>query len=601
MRARSRRLVPAVAAVAFGAATVVLFVISRGKWSDAIIDSGSEWIYSDALSRGQTLYRDVIYWFGPFTPYFLAAFFVVLGSSFRTLAIAGIVGSVGTLFALFFALRRVTDRTSAAFWTALAVPVLVFMPNAGGSIIGMGYRIWHPATFALIAISLASRRPVRHDVWRLLGVIASAALAGLSRTEWGILTAVAAGFATALRERFRPRFLREAVLIALGSVVFFSLVLGVFVFLAGPESILRDGHLFFARLPKETRTFSVDFSGIRDWRRGFLELLYSAGMWLGAFVAIEILATRKEDPGRARERLPFIAVLLAFLVVLAALGGASGAVLFSAAPLICLAAFVLGLLRAGRPRGAALGAFGLFGLLASHRRIFHIGDSAYVAPPMLFVFVSAAGLLHLALTRERRKRVRNRLRFGILTALGLLTMLAFAGRAVGFLSDPRIAIPGTGHMLSARPQLARDISDLVTDLRRNSRPDDGLVVFPEGQVVNFLAGRSNPLRQKLYIPGYVTDENEPALLVELQRTRPRAIVIWNRPTGEYGRASFGQDYAKRIGRWIQENYVRNRPLDRTKPYILFWRRDDRRESFATPTSTLSRRGVSVDPATVAIG
>jgi len=94
-------------------ASVGLFLVSLGKWSDPIIDSGSEWMYADALARGQLLYRDVVYWFGPFTPYFQAIFLRIFGSSFVSLVISGIVGSVFTLVALYWALRRVSGRREA--------------------------------------------------------------------------------------------------------------------------------------------------------------------------------------------------------------------------------------------------------------------------------------------------------------------------------------------------------------------------------------------------------------------------------------------------------------------------------------------------------
>src|SRR5207249_10307282 len=76
---KTRRLIFTLLLVA---PTILLFLVSRGKWSDAIIDSGREWIVPDALARGDLLYRDVVYWFGPFTPYFHAAFFALFGSSF---------------------------------------------------------------------------------------------------------------------------------------------------------------------------------------------------------------------------------------------------------------------------------------------------------------------------------------------------------------------------------------------------------------------------------------------------------------------------------------------------------------------------------------
>jgi hypothetical protein len=559
-------------AAALALSSIALFIVSRGKWSDAIIDSGTEWVYADALSRGELLYRDVTYWFGPFTPYFLAAFFAILGSSFRTLAVAGIVGSIGTLGALFFALRRVTSRIDAALWTALAVPTLVFMPNAGGSIIGMGYRIWHPATFALIAIALASRRLTARDGWRQAAIAASAAMAGLSRTDWGILTLVAVGFAVALRERFRREFRREVLLISLGAVTLVLFVLGIFLALAGADAVLKESRLFLIGLPQETRAFLLAFSGVRDWRTGLMQLVYSAAMWCGAFLVIDVWSTRKEDRGRARRRLPLFAGLLACLGLSASLGGASGAVLFSAAPVVCLAATFCALLRGGGPRAAALGGFGVFGFLASHRRVFHIGDSAYVAPPLLFAFISAAALLALAVAYEPRETVRSRLRNGILVGLMILMTFAYVGRAVQYLSDPRIAIPGTAGMLSAQPQVSREIVNVARAVREGTHSGEALVVFPEGQVLNFLSNRPNPLRQKLYIPGYLTADNELALLDDLNRKRPRAIVIWNRPTGEYGRGSFGVDYAMRIDQWIRKNYERRRTVDRGRSYALYMRR-----------------------------
>jgi hypothetical protein len=306
-----------------------------------------------------------------------------------------------------------------------------------------------------------------------------------------------------------------------------------------------------------------------------MQLVYSAAMWGGGYLVVEVWSTRKEDPGRSRRRLPHFAVLLASLGLSALLGGASGAVLFSAAPLVCLVAVFFALFVGSATRAPALGGFGLFGLLASHRRIFHIGDSAYVAPPLLFAFVSVAALLELAVEHEPSDVVRQRLRRGTLTALGALIAFSFVGRAVQYSSDPRVAIPGTAGMLSARPRLAQEIVSVASMIRERTRPGDGLVVFPEGQVLNFLSGRTNPLRQKLYIPGYLTSDNEAALLVDLNRKRPKAIVIWNRPTGEYGRGSFGTGYAKAINHWIQQNYVQAVAPRRGSSYLLMWRKDDR--------------------------
>jgi hypothetical protein len=122
-------------------ATAVLWIVSRGKWSDAIVDSGTEWIYADALARGQMLYRDALYWFGPFTPYFQAAFFRLFGSSFSTLVLCGLAGR-SACYGRCSSLSAVTGRREAICGRPRD-PALLFMPNSGGAILGMDTG-WHP-------------------------------------------------------------------------------------------------------------------------------------------------------------------------------------------------------------------------------------------------------------------------------------------------------------------------------------------------------------------------------------------------------------------------------------------------------------------------
>lgn len=535
--------------VLFAAATAALWIVSRGKWSDAIIDTGTEWMYADALSRGKMLYRDVIYWFGPFTPYYQAAFLRVFGSSFGSLAAAGIVGSVAAVAALYLALSAVTWRREALLWTGLAVPVLVFMPNAGGSILGMGYRIWHPATFALLALALACRPAVSRKGLAAAGIGCLCAFAALSRTEWGLMAL--AGVVTALSVSGRSGWRRDALIAAAAAAALFLGVVGAFALAAGKEAVLTDGHLFLTGLSPQTRQFLVRFSGVLDWRRGLALMLYSTAMWSGAVLVIYRIALgRRRRPGLGKA----FAVVVAVLAVSALCGGASGAVLFSAAPLVCLAAIPTGYLRRGPPHTAALCAAGVVGLLASHRRPFHIGDSAYVGPPLLFALVAAAGLLRLLVSLARPPAMRRRLRTALTAGVAVLAAAAFAGRFAQYASDGRVPVPGTGGMLMANPRTAEEIVATAAAVRAATAQGEGLVVFPEGQVVNLLSERSNPLRQTLYIPGYLTDENEPALIEDLRRKRPRAIVLWPRFTSEYGPGLFGDDYGLAVLAWIRENY-----------------------------------------------
>src|SRR5207247_7509540 len=140
-RSLARRLPAAAFFLAASLALLLLWTVSRGKWGYAIVDSGREWIVPDSLARGELLYRDIVYWFGPLTPYLHALLFRLFGSTFLTLVFAGVLTSAAVLMALYLALRRVTGRTEACLGVTLAIPLLVFMPSAVGALLGMAYRI----------------------------------------------------------------------------------------------------------------------------------------------------------------------------------------------------------------------------------------------------------------------------------------------------------------------------------------------------------------------------------------------------------------------------------------------------------------------------
>jgi hypothetical protein len=450
------------------------------------------------------------------------------------------------------ALRTVAEAREAGLWTALAVPALVFMPNAGGSILGMGYRIWQAATFSLLALAVASTVGSRRSSLRrgvLVGVLC--AFAGLCRTEWGVIAGAAAMLCTfSVRS---PRRGKEIAGVALGFLAIFGGTIAFFLQVAGRRAVVEDGKLFLTGLPAETRTFLVDFSGVRDWPGGVLEMLYASLALCGLVAALRVAATAREDRRRIRREFLFLAAVLVLLAGLAAAGGATGLSLFSAAPLLCAVAIPVGLRERTR-EGAALAGFGLAGVLSSYRRPFHIGDGGYVGPPLLFAFVAAAGLLAILARRERNASIAarfHRLATGVRVSL---VVLGFVARFAHYRGDERRPIPGTQGMLSGSDETRDRLMAAVRTIRRSSRTDETLVVFPEGEVLNFLTQRPNPIRHKLYIPGYLNAENEAEVLEELRHAKPGMIVLWPRLAGEYGRGFFGDGYGARILVWVRKEY-----------------------------------------------
>src|SRR6185369_10605971 len=130
--------------------------------------------------------------------------------------------------------------------------------------------------FTLVAIALAAEGP---GPWRAAAVGGLCALAGLCRTEWGIVALAGSTAAAAIRGRSWRGRLREALLASGAYLALFGGTIGAFVAVVGPKAVLQDGHLLLTGLSPETRRHLLNVSGLRDPTGGFLRLLYSAVLW----------------------------------------------------------------------------------------------------------------------------------------------------------------------------------------------------------------------------------------------------------------------------------------------------------------------------------
>lgn len=182
-------------------------------------------------------------------------------------------------------------------------------------------------------------------------------------------------------------------------------------------------------------------------------------------------------------------------------------------------------------------------------------------------------LLYLFVARERTSEASAGLRNGLLAAIGVLAFFAFAGRFFQYFSDDRVPIPGTQGMLSARGERVRELVGLAAAIRNETSEGEGLIVFPEGEILNYLSHRANPIRHKLYLPGYLTGRNEEEIRREVERWKPRVIVVWPRPVGEYGSGDFGKHYGTRIRDLIDKEYdlhrIRSGGRERSRVLLAF--------------------------------
>jgi hypothetical protein len=105
----------------------------------------------------------------------------------------------------------------------------------------------------------------------------------------------------------------------------------------------------------------------------------------------------------------------------------------------------------------------------------------------------------------------------------------------------------------------------VDYLKKNTTKNSTVVVFPEGVGINFFTDRATPLRHHGFLPSDITMFGEDKILTEIRSAKIDYVVILTRDTSDCGPASFGVDYAKKIQKWIDDNYVPIKQFG-AKPY-----------------------------------
>ena len=453
---------------------------------------------------------------------------------------AGAVTAAAALVALSTRPRAASPgrarRRSGRRWP---IPALVFMPNAGGALLGMGYRIWHAAASRSRAVALAAGARgagARAAVGR---AGARGGAAGLCRTEWGLAALAAAVLAcrAASQGPSGARLGRRAASARRRS----SLVFGGESRPLRPRGGLARGGLRRRARPADGtpagdaalpgRVLRACATGSRESP----ELVYSAAMWLRALSRARAWLASS----RRRTEAPRVAESLARLVLrgarrVGALAAAPAAPSSSAPrPLVCGARrCVRGLCAPARDRSAAV----LGGL--------RLAGTAPLVPPALphrrLRLRRAAAALRVRLRGRTPAALRRRARAaGARTRLaprrlrGVVAALARRARSPGGPGHTRRgrARPSRGPAACSRrgpSSRARSRSSQPPCARRTARRRRPRRVSG-GRASNLLSGRPNPIRHKLYLPGYLTADERAGVLAELERARPAAIVLWRRP------------------------------------------------------------------------
>jgi|GEM_PF-1391993 len=554
-------------------AAVFLTVFTWGKWGDALIDVGRELEIPRKLVEGAVLYRDAAFNYGPFSPYFNATLFGLLGVSVRSLVAGGFLCAAAGAVLVYLLCRRFLGGCASLAMVAVFLLESVFQHyfriGCFNFILPYSVSAVHAVLFAFGALLFAFRYLDRREGGALVVAGLLAGLCLLCKLEVAValmLTLAACTLLRGRRVRWNPAsaaaktalWAAPAALVAAGG--YLPLIMaGSF------GQVILENSFRADLMDVRSNVFFRECLGIYSFSANVVDTLGSIAFWAAGAAAMGLCAWLiSSGLGSGWRGRVGCGVIAAAAVLGASWFAVSFRTVFLCLPVACIAVVVVSGVRAtaagtgGRKEDAQACAFGLFALLMMGRILFRARTADYgfflVLPALMLFGVFLAGLL----PRWLRFPAHLRRPYVFLVLLLLVSQSArnFVQSSVPWYRAKNFTIEGAnGRMAADAGPRYRAMAAAIRYLADHSGPGETLVVIPEGAAVNFLTGIDNPTPYNLFIPPELAaPEAEERVIGALREKKVDRVLIIDRRLPEYGFRGPGIDYAHRLMKFVGENY-----------------------------------------------
>ncbi len=562
----------------FACAAFLLFalmlVVSWRRWTSPITDSGREMDLPLRLLRGELLYRDINYLYTPFSPYFNSLLYRLFGIHQDVLLASGIFFSILITVLCYRIARRILDPSDAAIATMAVILLCVFKPS-GNLISPYGYSALHGTAMALGTLLFSLRYAEKRSLGELIMAGVMIGLAAVTKQEFALASAVTVTAAVIYLERRNLKGMMVGLMAAAAPALIVAVpVFGFFFYRVDWRILIEDCHLLYTHLPASLVFYNSHRTGLDRPLFSLIQMVGAGAVGIAAMSAIAFLGDRTRQTWR-RTGLLLIVSLLVILTIKLVVGNHWDGSPLRALPFLLIAILISYWRRGeGSARGesepAALFMIAAYSLAILARVALRVPSGGayggFFLPTSLILFAHLF-IRGLPQTLERwtsdpaSGRRARQISLGLLGALLIVTAVVFGVR-YRRVFNYRIVAP---HGCFYAPRASgREIADALSFIKSHTQSQDPIAVFPEGADLAFLTGRRMPLRVQIFLPGFLSPQDELDLIEKIGHERVRYILIVNRPMREFGAEAFGRDFCTILGAWIEQNFRQVETLSRSK-------------------------------------
>jgi hypothetical protein len=568
-----------------------------GAWGNLTIDSGREMYVPAVLAKGKTLYRDVMYLYGPAAPYFNSLLFRWFDVRLEVLYWAGSLAALGSAVLLFLTGMRLSSPLAG--WTAGAI-VLAEAFHASLFCFPLPYSFAsaYGCLIACLFLYLVVRACFSPHWGWMFGVGSAAAAALLLKLEFG--TACYASLFLLLLVRFlRSRSWRSSIrdfYMILPGVAVCMAVIAWMISLRGVEFITQENIMSWP-----TSYFMKTFGNGVMARGGFKisgsslgEAALREAPFAATLAAAYFALHWKRRDFRAR-----FAKVAALSVSLALLGWTVSvryypserleqvlrSVFFPADMVLCVCAATFAICgywvwnrkSFDDRHAAALSLLAFSGLLAFRVLMKMTPDevSIYYNGPVVLSYLF---LLFLILPKSGYSRSRI-FAAELFICCGCLAPVALRARVLEKPGKGFVPLATERGTVLVSDQMKRNYVAAIQFIKEKAERGENVLSVPEDTSLYFLSGVDCPTRVFAFTPGIVspgqmTDE----LIQEIDQRHVRYLMWSNRTFSEYGAARFGIDFNPELGDYLRAHFHRGGqlvpgPVDYRQLNFVVWERN----------------------------
>jgi Dolichyl-phosphate-mannose-protein mannosyltransferase len=163
---------------------IVLAWYTWAHWGDIQVDCGRELYVPAEILRGNLIYRDFFYSYGPLAPYLCALLIAIFGPHLVVLYLFGIAVAIGCAIML-YELGAMLEGRAAGLTAGLALLFVGVAPNSSNYILPYSYAATIGLLLSLVCVWLTLRHIFDQNGYDLLKAGFAASMAILCKQELG--------------------------------------------------------------------------------------------------------------------------------------------------------------------------------------------------------------------------------------------------------------------------------------------------------------------------------------------------------------------------------------------------------------------------------